>query len=186
MEIILLERVEKLGQMGDVVRVKDGYARNYLLPRNLGMLANAANVRQLEHEPADDVVDARAQASAGHDAAAELRRVEEDAIARPRQLEGRETEPPASGGAGGLAEQRARAKGRQTVVEQDLVRFADEVDGAAAEAGRHRRGKLAGPENLDRDVRLGEIGVLGERRAVTNGSRGHDETRIRPGGQGGR
>ncbi len=33
MEVILLERVGKLGQMGDVVRVKDGYARNFLLPR---------------------------------------------------------------------------------------------------------------------------------------------------------
>ncbi len=34
MEIILLERIEKLGQMGDVVTVKPGYARNYLLPRS--------------------------------------------------------------------------------------------------------------------------------------------------------
>ena len=34
MDVILLERIEKLGQMGDVVSVKPGYARNYLLPRN--------------------------------------------------------------------------------------------------------------------------------------------------------
>ena len=34
MEIILLERIDRLGQMGDVVKVKDGYARNFLLPKN--------------------------------------------------------------------------------------------------------------------------------------------------------
>ncbi|MDA0654332.1 MAG: 50S ribosomal protein L9 [Proteobacteria bacterium] len=43
MELILLERVEKLGQMGDVVRVKDGYARNYLLPRKKALRATAQN-----------------------------------------------------------------------------------------------------------------------------------------------
>jgi large subunit ribosomal protein L9 len=43
MEVILLERVAKLGQMGDVVRVKDGYARNYLLPNNKALRATAAN-----------------------------------------------------------------------------------------------------------------------------------------------
>lgn len=43
MEIILLERVEKLGQMGDVVRVKDGYARNFLVPRGKALRATAAN-----------------------------------------------------------------------------------------------------------------------------------------------
>ena len=43
MEVILLERVEKLGQMGEVVRVKDGYARNFLLPRKKALRATAAN-----------------------------------------------------------------------------------------------------------------------------------------------
>ena len=37
MDIILMENVEKLGQVGDVVKVKNGYARNYLLPRQLGI-----------------------------------------------------------------------------------------------------------------------------------------------------
>ena len=50
MKLILREDVYNLGKSGEVVSVKDGYARNYLLPRNLAMLANAANVRQLEHE----------------------------------------------------------------------------------------------------------------------------------------
>jgi large subunit ribosomal protein L9 len=50
MKLILREDVYNLGKSGELVTVKDGYARNYLLPRNLAMLANAANVRQLEHE----------------------------------------------------------------------------------------------------------------------------------------
>ena len=43
MDIILLERIEKLGQIGDVVSVKDGYARNYLLPNKKALRANDAN-----------------------------------------------------------------------------------------------------------------------------------------------
>ena len=43
MEVILLERVVKLGQMGDVVRVKDGYARNFLLPNGKALRATKAN-----------------------------------------------------------------------------------------------------------------------------------------------
>ena len=43
MQIILLERVEKLGTIGDVVTVKDGYARNFLLPNKKALRANEAN-----------------------------------------------------------------------------------------------------------------------------------------------
>src|SRR6185436_9520027 len=43
MDVILLERVGKLGQMGDVVRVKDGFARNYLLPRGKALRATSDN-----------------------------------------------------------------------------------------------------------------------------------------------
>ncbi len=43
MQVILLERIEKLGQMGDVVAVKDGFARNYLLPQQKALRANEAN-----------------------------------------------------------------------------------------------------------------------------------------------
>jgi large subunit ribosomal protein L9 len=43
MQVILLERVEKLGQMGDEVKVKDGFARNYLLPNKKALRANKAN-----------------------------------------------------------------------------------------------------------------------------------------------
>lgn len=48
MQIILLERIEKLGTIGDVVTVKDGYARNYLLPNKKALRANEANRRVFE------------------------------------------------------------------------------------------------------------------------------------------
>jgi large subunit ribosomal protein L9 len=48
MQIILLERVENLGQMGDVVRVKPGYARNYLLPQNKAVRATEENRKRFE------------------------------------------------------------------------------------------------------------------------------------------
>ncbi|PKQ09558.1 MAG: 50S ribosomal protein L9 [Alphaproteobacteria bacterium HGW-Alphaproteobacteria-12] len=48
MQVVLLERVEKLGQMGDVVRVKDGFARNFLLPRKKAMRATKANIEHFE------------------------------------------------------------------------------------------------------------------------------------------
>lgn len=57
MKLILREDVYNLGKSGELVNVKDGYARNFLLPRNLGMLASVANVRQLEHEK--QVIEAR-------------------------------------------------------------------------------------------------------------------------------
>jgi len=53
MEVILLERVEKLGQMGEVVRVKDGFARNFLLPRKKALRATDANRKRFENERAD-------------------------------------------------------------------------------------------------------------------------------------
>jgi len=52
MQVILLERVAKLGQMGDIVSVKDGYARNYLLPQRKALWASDANVAQFEAEKA--------------------------------------------------------------------------------------------------------------------------------------
>jgi large subunit ribosomal protein L9 len=50
MEIVLLERVGKLGQMGEVVRVRDGYARNFLLPQGKALRATAANLKRFETE----------------------------------------------------------------------------------------------------------------------------------------
>ena len=52
MEVILLERVEKLGQMGDKVRVRDGFARNYLLPQKKALRATKDNVERFEKQRA--------------------------------------------------------------------------------------------------------------------------------------
>ena len=57
MQIILLEDVYNLGKSGEVVAVKPGYGRNYLLPRKLAVLASSQNVKQLAHEKA--VIEAR-------------------------------------------------------------------------------------------------------------------------------
>ncbi len=50
MDVILLERIAKLGQMGETVKVKDGYARNYLLPQGKALRANDANKARFEAE----------------------------------------------------------------------------------------------------------------------------------------
>lgn len=52
MQIVLLERIAKLGQMGDVVTVKDGYARNFLLPQGKALRANKSNLERFETERA--------------------------------------------------------------------------------------------------------------------------------------
>jgi large subunit ribosomal protein L9 len=48
MEVILLERISRLGQMGDTVKVKDGFARNFLLPQGKALRANEANKKKFE------------------------------------------------------------------------------------------------------------------------------------------
>lgn len=52
MQVILLERVAKLGQMGDVVKVKDGYGRNFLLPQGKALRATEANIKSFEAKKA--------------------------------------------------------------------------------------------------------------------------------------
>ena len=68
MDIILLERIEKLGTIGDVVSVKDGYARNDLLPGKKALRANAANKKVFEANRARSKLTTRS-------AAAKLRRI---------------------------------------------------------------------------------------------------------------
>ena len=53
MDVILLERIGKLGHMGDTVRVKDGYARNFLLPRGKALRATEANKKKFETQRAE-------------------------------------------------------------------------------------------------------------------------------------
>jgi large subunit ribosomal protein L9 len=50
MEVILKEDIADVGKIGEVVRVRDGYARNYLLPRGLVMIANKKNLKTFEHQ----------------------------------------------------------------------------------------------------------------------------------------
>ena len=69
MEVILLERVEKLGQIGDVVTVKNGFARNFLLPRNKALRSNAANLKIFEANKAKIVADNDAKRSEAEKAA---------------------------------------------------------------------------------------------------------------------
>jgi large subunit ribosomal protein L9 len=57
MEVILLERVEKLGSIGDVVTVKNGFARNFLLPNKKALRSNAANLKLFEANKARIVAD---------------------------------------------------------------------------------------------------------------------------------
>ncbi|HXJ80919.1 MAG TPA: 50S ribosomal protein L9 [Candidatus Methylomirabilis sp.] len=71
MKIILLEDVSTLGRRGEVRDVKDGYARNYLLPQKLALTATASNLKNLEHikarqdsQAAKNLADAQTQAQA--------------------------------------------------------------------------------------------------------------------------
>ena len=65
MEIILREHVDNLGRRGDVVKVADGYARNYLLPRKLALKVTEANKRQIDRERAQaDLRDAEEKGQA--------------------------------------------------------------------------------------------------------------------------
>jgi large subunit ribosomal protein L9 len=66
MKVVLLERVEKLGAIGDIVSVKDGFARNFLLPRAKALRANSANMKVFEAQR--DQIEAR---NASNKAAAE-------------------------------------------------------------------------------------------------------------------
>jgi large subunit ribosomal protein L9 len=79
MDVILLERVEKLGHIGDVVKVKDGFARNFLLPRKKALRANEANRKvfeanraRIESDNANRRGDAEKQATSFKDASVTL------------------------------------------------------------------------------------------------------------------
>jgi len=61
MKVILREDVEKLGKAGDIVKVADGYGRNYLIPKRLAVQADVRNLRALEHDRR--VIEARAKQS---------------------------------------------------------------------------------------------------------------------------
>ncbi len=82
MDVILLERVGKLGHMGDTVKVKDGYARNYLLPRGKALRATEANKKKFEDQRQD--LEVRNDALKG-DAAAKSARLDSQSYVMIRQ-----------------------------------------------------------------------------------------------------
>jgi large subunit ribosomal protein L9 len=75
MDVILREDVEKLGHAGEVVTVKDGYARNFLLPRGLAYLATDGNRRRLDEEQRQRDRRAAAEVSGARGVAAKLEAV---------------------------------------------------------------------------------------------------------------
>ena len=72
MKIILLQDVKSLGKKGDVVDVNDGYARNFVLPKKLGVEANGKNMNDLKLQKANDAKVAQEQLDAAKALAAEL------------------------------------------------------------------------------------------------------------------
>jgi large subunit ribosomal protein L9 len=83
MQIILTKDVDSLGSAGDLVRVKPGYGRNYLLPRGLALLATAANIRQLEHHRRE-IAAQQAKVRAEHEAQAAT--LKEAVVSIPRKV----------------------------------------------------------------------------------------------------
>ncbi|EDM80102.1 ribosomal protein L9 [Plesiocystis pacifica SIR-1] len=83
LQVILTNDVDKLGRAGEVVSVKPGYGRNYLLPRGLALPATKANMRQLEHHRRS-IQAAQAKIRAEHEAAAA--KVKEAIVSIPRKV----------------------------------------------------------------------------------------------------
>ena len=76
MEVILRDHVENLGRRGDVVKVADGYARNYLLPRKLALLATPANKKVVERQRKIADTQEAAERSGAEALAAQLAKLE--------------------------------------------------------------------------------------------------------------
>ncbi|MBE0604049.1 MAG: 50S ribosomal protein L9 [Deltaproteobacteria bacterium] len=72
MKVILREDVEKLGKAGEVVKVADGYGRNFLIPRQLAFLANVRNMKTLDHDRRAIETRAKKARKAAEDVAATL------------------------------------------------------------------------------------------------------------------
>jgi len=76
MQVILMEKVANLGELGDVVKVKDGYARNYLLPKGLAYPATEANKKRITYEGERLVKQQAAEKTAAEAEAARLAEVQ--------------------------------------------------------------------------------------------------------------
>lgn len=89
MEVILLDKIAKLGGLGDKVTVKSGYARNYLLPKGKAVFASAANVEHFEARRADLEKKLAEQLSAAEARGAKLNELAEVTIASKAGDEGK-------------------------------------------------------------------------------------------------
>lgn len=76
MEVILLKDVKRLGKAGQIVKVADGYARNYLIPRGLGVVATPAARKQMEEQAAAEARREAAAAKAAREYAERLKSIE--------------------------------------------------------------------------------------------------------------
>src|ERR1700716_4533883 len=106
MEVILREDVQHLGAAGDVVKVKDGYARNYLLPRGLAYPATDANKRKIAFEATRIAKQRAAEKGA---AETEATRIAEVRLTFPVKV-GEEDKLYSSGDAGGAQTQQGEAR----------------------------------------------------------------------------
>lgn len=88
MQVILLERVQNLGELGESVKVKPGYARNYLIPQGRAVIATAANVAEFEAKRAE-LEQQEAQALASVQARADALEGKEITLARKTGEEGK-------------------------------------------------------------------------------------------------
>lgn len=83
LEVILTQDIDNLGRAGELVRVKPGYGRNYLLPRGLAMVATRGNVAQLKHQ--QKVIE-RAQAKIRAEHEAKAKQLENASVSIARQV----------------------------------------------------------------------------------------------------
>jgi len=88
MQVILMEKVVNLGALGDVVKVKDGYARNFLIPQGMAKRATAANLKEFEGRRADLEKKANEQLTGAQERAQKLEGMKID-IAQKAGVDGR-------------------------------------------------------------------------------------------------
>src|SRR5436309_1756168 len=88
MQVILMEKVVNLGALGDVVKVKDGYARNFLIPQGMAKRATAANLKEFENRRVDLEKKANEQLTGAQERAQKLEGMKID-IAQKAGVDGR-------------------------------------------------------------------------------------------------
>ena len=132
MEVILLERVEKLGEIGDVVTVKNGFARNYLLPNKKALRANEANRKVFEANRAKIESDNADKRVGGREGVEGRRR--QDGPADPPGVEHRRSSTARSRPA--TSSRRSKAEGAKVDQEPGRARPPDQGDRRARGQGR--------------------------------------------------